>query len=78
MKTTCTIIALIPLALAALAGCEGYKGPSLSGSPETMSTQTLCYRYVTGDEALAPEVAERGVDCSEVIKSDPLLKDKTP
>lgn len=74
MKLSNTML-MLPLALL-LTGCEGYRYPRLSPEPQEMSSQTLCYRHATsqGDQALADEIATRGIDCAEIVKDDPLLE----
>ena len=72
---TKTHIFTLTLALL-LTGCEGFKYPSLQSEPQEMSSQTLCYRHATsqGDQALADEIATRGLNCAEIVKDDPLLE----
>ena len=69
-----TLPALAFLLTACIGGGGSYKHPSVSGSPTAMSTDTLCYRYATGkkSQALADEVARRGVDCVAIVEADPL------
>lgn len=72
---TKTLMLSLTLALL-LTGCEGFRYPSLSPTPEEMSSQTLCYRHATaqGDQALADEIATRRLDCAEIVADDPLLE----
>lgn len=66
---------LICLALFILtAACSGYNRPSISNDPATMSADTLCYRYGTGqkNEDIAQEIMIRGLDCAAILRADPL------
>ncbi len=58
-------------ALVLLAACAGYKKPGLSGNPQSMSGDTLCYRYAyaKSDPALAAEVSARNLDCDKILRT---------
>ena len=59
---------------ASLAACSGYKTPGLSKSPQSMSADTLCFRYeTTKDAALGAEINARNLDCAGLLRDDPLL-----
>lgn len=66
-------IALIALIL--LTACSGYNTPTVSGDPAKMSADTLCFRYASSkDPALGTEIAARGLDCTSLLRDDPLLR----
>lgn len=72
MNRTINNSLLFPLLL--LAACAGnYKHPSIS-NPQSMSADTLCYRYGTNPQSqeLAAEIESRGIDCSAILKDEPL------
>ncbi len=60
--------------LAMTTGCaSGYKTPSVSNNPHSMSADTLCYRaaYAKDDPAVQEEIAARGLDCAENLSQQP-------
>ncbi len=65
------LLAMTPFLIA----CSGYKTPGVSGNPSKMSADTLCYRYAyaKSNPALKDEVAARGLDCREVLDSQPAM-----
>ncbi len=61
-----------------LSACAGYKSPSLSGDPAKMSADTLCYRYDgRADSPVGKEIASRNLDCTEVLRADPVYSGST-
>ena len=69
MKTG--FIYFIVLLLTACTGGNYY--PTLSGDPERMSGQTLCFRHAnTGDPDLATEITKRNIDCAGLLSEDPV------
>jgi hypothetical protein len=59
------------LLLAACAG--GYRHPGMHQDPSKMSADTLCFRYASSkDPALAAEIAARSLDCTALLREDPL------
>ena len=61
------------IAVLLLVSCEGYKRPSLSSNPQTMSADGLCFRdaYAQLDAAMKAEIAARNLDCDEILESQP-------
>ena len=68
-----SLIALLALA-ACLTGCSGYKKPSMSVNPESMSAETLCFRAAGSRKPeLNDEISRRNIDCAGLLADDPLL-----
>jgi hypothetical protein len=64
------------LSLLLLGACAGnYKAPSLSGNPQSMSAETLCFRYAgaKNDPAIVAEITARRLDCGQLLENN-----KTP
>lgn len=60
-----------------LAACSGnYKTPGMAQAPAAMSTDTLCFRYAADqkDPALAAEIDRRNLDCTAILREDPLYR----
>jgi hypothetical protein len=70
MKPLALILALT------LTACANPKTPSISSNPKTMSADTLCYRYAGArkNTAIADEIKARGLNCAQILESDPLYR----
>lgn len=69
------VLLLLTLCLAACGGMDNFKHPTFS-NPQSMSADTLCYRYATAqkDANLDAEVHARGLDCDAILAEDPLYQ----
>ena len=49
------------------------KTPGVDKPPSQMSSETLCFRYASAkDPALGAEIARRNLDCTAILREDPL------
>ena len=72
-SSCCAVLAVLAMTML-LSGCSGYKTPSLSGGPETMSAETLCFRAAGSRQTeLEDEISRRNLDCAGLLQEDPLL-----
>lgn len=69
-------LTLTILAIASLTACQNYRTPQFRNStPESMSSDTLCYRYATTkNENLADEISRRNLNCAAILENDPLYQ----
>jgi uncharacterized lipoprotein YajG len=68
---------IITLAAAILlTACANPKTPTISGNPQTMSADTLCYRHAGArhNQAIADEIKARRLNCAQILESDPLYR----
>ena len=60
-----------------IGGCGNMRGPSLKSNPESMSSDTLCYRdAVKPMPEFRTEIKRRNLDCRSILENDPLLIDR--
>lgn len=63
--------------LMSLGACGDMRGPSLGGTPGSMSADTLCYREaVRSTPEMRAEIERRNLDCHALLQDDPLLVDQ--
>ncbi|MEZ5815428.1 MAG: hypothetical protein R3E13_12035 [Alphaproteobacteria bacterium] len=75
MKTSAykTLFFLIPVL--GLSACQSLRAPRVNATPESMSSDTLCYRYASSkNEALREEIARRNLNCAAILENDPLYQ----
>lgn len=73
-RLDCFVVTLLAMTLLVLAACAGnYKTPGVAKDPSKMSADTLCFRYASAkDPALGAEIERRGLDCTALLRDDPL------
>ncbi len=60
-----------------LTACGDMRGPSLHSTSESMSSDTLCFRNaVKPIPEFRAEIMQRNLNCSDILRDDPLIEDR--